>query len=280
MTTVAYSRSRALSSVPRPLQPIVRKTIVRARHVGLRPADVLLAGHPKSGTTFLRVVLAGALLREEMDFDKLRDVSREIGQHRGMPAIAPDGGRLLKSHELPVFTPMTQPPKVIYLLRDGRDVAVSYFHNFQRRGFATGDLDTFVADFARGRIGPYGPWVDHVETWTRFVENSSQPATIVRYEDLLSEPVEVFMSVSDTLHLGLDRAVVENAVAHNDVESMRKKEASSKFLEERGATSGSFVRAARAEAWRGELTGAALRDFERVSGSALRAHGYALDDDA
>lgn len=275
-----FSESRGLSALPGFLQPPVRHLVVRRRYLGLRGSDLLLAGHPKSGTTFLRIVLAAAFTGEEQDFDSVRDVSREIGQHRDLTPIVPGGGRLVKTHEPPAFPPWGARPRVLYLVRDGRDIAVSYYRNFQRLGFGAMGVDRFADLFTQGRVGPYGSWQDHADAWVRFVASSPSPASLVRYEDVLADPFGTLKAALEQLRLPVDDDSLHAAIDNNSVAKMREKEASSRFLGARSTGAGSFVRTAAAGGWKGQLDDDVLRRFETAAGPTLTSLGYPLSTSA
>ncbi|XP_058011126.1 sulfotransferase 2B1-like isoform X2 [Ahaetulla prasina] len=83
-------------------------------------------------------------------------------QHIGYP-------RLLTTHlPQPVLAPALKKakPKVIYVIRNPKDVAVSYYH-FQRMAKFFPDpasFESFLHDFMAGTVH-YGSWFEHVKGW-------------------------------------------------------------------------------------------------------------------
>ena len=73
--------------LPRPGRRVVRRSLVVARHCGLRPEDVMLMCYPKSGSTWLRFMVAQALTSQEIDFDSVRRVAPRLGKQRGAPEL-------------------------------------------------------------------------------------------------------------------------------------------------------------------------------------------------
>lgn len=230
---------------------------------------------PKSGSTWMRFVLANVLTGRPMDFDLVRVASPPLGMHRGALATLPRGGRLIKSHELPRFVSRAR-PKIIYLVRDGRDVAVSFHKHLQRRGMPVGELDAFVRQLAAGKVDVYGSWQGHVEAWRHAMAASSEPSATIRYEDLLTEPVDTLLQAGDRLGLALPEATVRAALVANEPDAMRAKESSSAFLATTKRRQTPFVGNARAGSWPTALSPTAIAAFERVAGGQLQACGYRL----
>lgn len=257
---------------------IVRPAVIAYRHRGLRPADVVLAAFPKSGSTWLRFALAGALTGREMDFDLVHDVSPPLGEHGSGPAILPGGGRLVKSHELPRFVGARRNrPKVILLVRDGRDVGISYFHHLRRRGVIGDDFAAYWADYVAGRAGVFGSWQGFVRAWLDYARRAE--VVPVRYEDLLDAPSTALGRISSELKLGLTADAIDTALRSSTPEAMRAKEATSQLLEARtssGNRATAFVRQARAGGWSDELDPALAARFEAAAGRELAELGYPL----
>ncbi len=247
------------------------------RHRGLRPADVVLASYPKSGSTWLRFALASALSSQEMDFDLVRDVSPPVGDHRDGPLVVPGGGRLIKSHEGPRFVgPRTHRPRVLFLVRDPRDVAVSYFHHLRRIGLAGDDFDVYFDDFVRGRLSSLGSWQAHTRSWLHYAAAADNVMTL-RYEDLLADPVGTLIAVDDNYRLGLDEATIRTAIERSTPVGMRAKEASSRWLRAKSVNSEiNFVREAKAGGWRDTLAPELSAQLETAARRELLQLGYTL----
>lgn len=208
--------------MPVPIRPAARRALVRYRHRGLTPADALLVSYPKSGSTWLRFLLAHLLTGREADYATIRASVPPLGHHRGTPATLTDGGRLVRSHEpLTGRRPPGQP--VLYLVRDPRDVCLSYFNHRRRQGYDE-DLPAFVGGFLAGRVDGYGPWPRHVDA--ALTLEASRPGRFlrVRYEDLRADPVPMLGGVARFLGVDDDVERIEVALAANTRERMRAKE--------------------------------------------------------
>lgn len=256
----------------------LRRAVVLKRSRDLARNDLLFASFPKSGSTWMRFVLTGALTAEEIDFDRVPELSPPLGQQTGAPAIVPGGGRLVKSHEHPIFWPGdAHKPKVFLLVRDVRDVVSSYYFHWMRTGRSDGNFDAYFASFLDGTAAPFGSWQEHSRAWLRYAAEHPGQLAVVRYEDLLDDAVQHVLDASQKLQLGLARTSVERAVAESTPDSMRAKESSSTRLRSTSTNQGiSFVRSAKAGQWQDKLTEAQVHEIERVAGAELHAFGYPL----
>ncbi|XP_076859273.1 cytosolic sulfotransferase 3-like isoform X1 [Brachyhypopomus gauderio] len=142
-----------------------------------RPDDILIATYPKAGTTWVSYMLDllyfGNTAPERQT--SLPIYMRVPFLESAFPVIPtgveladnlPTTPRLIKTH-LPVqLVPKSfweQNCRVVYIARNAKDNAVSYFH-FNRMNMGQpepGDWSTFLKNYMDGK-SVYGPWYDHV----------------------------------------------------------------------------------------------------------------------
>ncbi len=260
--------------LPSSVRSVLRRGLVRYRTLGMRADDALLVSYPKSGMTWLRFLLAQALTGEETDFDAVRLSIPPMGKHRSSLAILPSGGRLIRSHE-PVTKNRARPGQpVVYLVRDGRDVALSYLAHERRHQRYDGDVGGFLEIFLRGKVDGYGPWHEHVLDGLAAAQRGDGPFLVMHYEQLRAEPASELARVLEFLGAPRDPADLQAVVEANSKDRMRAKEATSEFLATQHTDGSTFVRADRSSDWvRDVPLGDRLR-FEVVCGPALNAAGY------
>lgn len=253
----------------------IRRQLVRFRHRGLRTDDVLLVSYPKSGSTWLRFLLAHVLTDRSVDFDSIREIAPPVGRHRSAPDLVPGGGRLIKSHEplRPFYGRAGQ--RVIYLLRDGREVARSYFGHLQAEGDFIDGPDEFVDAFVRGAVDGFGTWSDHVLGAVAEADQD-HPVLVLRYEDLRADTAKVLDSALTFIGAASPAARIESAIRANDKESMRAKEHSSAFLRGRRPGGLPFVTADERPSWSATFGPAAVR-LEASLRPTLQLLGYGDD---
>lgn len=199
--------------VLRPIRP-------PGRDVKIRDDDRFIVSYPRSGSTWVRFLVSGLLSGRDPDFQSIRQTVPDIYLASRRQLRSTSLPRILKSHEALDL----RYPLVLYLVRDPRDVVVSYFHYHVRLGvFAadTGDMRRFVNDFLDGRLDAYGAWDLHVARWLERCRTKGW--MVLRYEDLKSDPAASLTNIIEALKLGSYDAVdVNRAVVAAAPERMRQ----------------------------------------------------------
>lgn len=148
---------------------------------GMRDSDIWVATFSKSGTTWMQMILYQLTTPGDMNFDHLFDVSPWVyyaALRQVEPKATPDP-RILKTHDGYDFMAANSRGKTIYVMRDGKDVAVSWYHH--RRNFRGFD-GTFDAHFDEFLHNDDYNWFDHVRQW--LCNRMHRRLLYVRYEDL------------------------------------------------------------------------------------------------
>ncbi|XP_041860094.1 cytosolic sulfotransferase 3-like [Melanotaenia boesemani] len=166
-----------------------------------RPDDIVIASYPKAGNTWVSYIL-DLLYFSHMSSDRQDSVPLfervpflEIlfpGFPSGVDELTQltTFPRIIKTH-LPVhFMPKTfweQNSKIIYVARNAKDTAVSYFH-FDRMNMAQpepGDWSSYLQRFMEGKL-VFGSWYEHVRGWWEKKQTSSNILYLF-YEDLIED---------------------------------------------------------------------------------------------
>jgi hypothetical protein len=266
-TSLSSLRARARSV------PAVRRVVVDARHVGTRSADAFLVSYPKSGSTWLRFMLAEALSGDEVDFETVERIVPRVGAHR-VPGFLSNDGRLIASHE-PYRRTFGRPcSRAVYVARDIRSVAVSYYWFQVRRGGFSGELSSFVDALIEGRVDGYGSWADHVNGWLGAGQTGRCNLHIVRYEDLLLNPATELAKALEFLGCSIGPDRLESVIESNTRSKMSAKEAMSPVLTRRRKADIPFVRTSDSDGPRSPLPDFDAAKLVASSGSALTRLGY------
>lgn len=171
----------------------------------IHPDDTFVVSYPRSGSAWLRRLIA--LVRDpfsDISVTQIENAVPDIYVAGAMLEQCPRP-RVMKSHE-----PYTAAyPRVVYLVRDGRDVAVSYYDFHRALHGYTGSFGDFVEQFLTGQGTGFGRWADHARSWV--LARHGRPFHVVRYEDLHQRPLDVLAGVA--AFLGLDTSADRIAVA-------------------------------------------------------------------
>src|SRR5438552_477978 len=112
------------------------------RHRSLRRADVFLASYPRSGNTWLRFILCDLLTGRSDQFEWVTRQTAELGEQGRVPALFPDGGRVIKTHH----SFRSDYGRAVCLVRDARDVVLSEHALY----LGTGELDELFEPCLQG----------------------------------------------------------------------------------------------------------------------------------
>lgn len=189
-----------------------------------RADDLYLVEFPKSGVTWLSFLIGNAnlLLSGEQDravtFFNLNDfvADIEVNRHLNPGPQSPLGFRIIKSHA--AFNRFYT--KVIYLVRDPRNVMASYWHFLTQLGFFKGTLSAMIDD---PRFG-IESWRRHVASWLDEAA-PSQSVMVLKYEDLLRDAPGELRGIYRMLGRELPEDVTRLAVERSSIERMREDEA-------------------------------------------------------
>lgn len=163
---------------------------------------VFVASYPKSGTTWMQAcvfhILSGGKipLTHISDFSPFAEVPKTwIDRTKYTETHARLGWHIFNTHLLPCHVPVGDNIKYIYVVRSGKDVAVSFYHHLSNQigdgGFDDEDgisFNKYLTDWCSGNV-IYGSWLRHLEMWTSHTEKylGNDSILYVRYEDLKND---------------------------------------------------------------------------------------------
>lgn len=251
--------------------------------VRFQPEDAVLASYPKSGNTWMRFMISEVLYGTDVniEFDTLSSVIPEVEAHPAQtidtfaPPSAPSGTalRVFKSHR-PFDVSF---PRTIYIVRDPRDVAISFYYYRVKRGALSEDtpMEAHVDDFLEG-IHTYGSWKEHVGGWLGACQESPSFHWF-RYEDIHADAAGTLRDVLAFLSVEATEETVHRAVERSSADRMRSLESdaensTSPLLD--GSRKIPFVRNASSGGWKNELSPYCARRIEDAWGSLMKELGY------
>lgn len=183
------------------------------------PDDTFLVSFPRSGNTWLRFLLGELIFDQEIDFNNMENYIPDIYFSSKAKFNRISRPRYIKSHEPYDY----RYPKVIYLVRDPRDVAISYYYwllKFRKLDIV---LTQFIEDFIENRT-PFGGWGEHVNSWYQHRSNLTNGIIFIRYEDLLSDTYTTLQKILAFLEVRIPLIKIEKVIAQNTFSQMQAKE--------------------------------------------------------
>lgn len=248
------------------------------RNVQVLPDDVFLVSYPKSGNTWTRFLIANLVYPEKNpDFSNINDLlpDPEAMSKRDLARVARP--RLLKSHQY--FDPRY--PKVIYIVRDPRDVVLSeYYFDIKRRAIADDyPKERFVSRFVRGDLNhPYGTWGENAASWF-YTRRGDRRFLLVKYEALQTQAMDEMERIASFLGISAAPERLASAIERSSADRMReleKKQAHLWSSTRETRQDKPFVRSAKSGGWKAELSESSAAEIESAWGGMMREMGYEL----
>jgi hypothetical protein len=261
---------------------------VAGRGLTVFPDDVFLVSYPRSGNTWMRFLI-GNLMQpgRPVSFGNIESRVPEIYFNPDRVLRKLPRPRVLKSHEC--FQPHYC--RIIYIVRDPRDVAVSFYHhNLKARNIPDGyPMDDFIPRFIAAEFDTrWGCWADNVMSW-HSMRQGRAGFLLLRYEDMQKNPVQELVRIVAFLRQCSFREIddsppmLQRAVQLSSPERMRaleKEQARDWVLTKQTRQDKPFVRTATTGGWRSVLSSRSVAAVESAWGGVMQSLGYELSESA
>jgi hypothetical protein len=186
---------------------------------GQREDDIYICTYLKSGTTLMQMILYQLTTDGNIDFDHIYDVSPWIrnAAHRGKAPLHFSSPRLIKSHDNYNSFEKGTKGRFIHVIRDGKDVAVSFYH--QNKNYINAELEfssTFKNFFERkGKMN----WFEFNKLW---LENKRGFNILyLKYEDLIEDKESQILKIAEFLGIKLTPEILSRTLERSSFEFMK-----------------------------------------------------------
>lgn len=245
------------------------------RSVNVFPDDIFIVSYPRSGNTWLRFLIGNLLYENDpITFANIEQKIPDIYQNSEKELLRIPRPRLIKSHEY--FDPRYK--KVIYVVRDPRGVAVSYYH-FKIKMKEIDEqypIEEFVYRFIRGKLDPFGTWGENVGSWIGAKRNGDG-FLLIRYEDMLQDSYRELYKIGSFLNIDVNERKLNRALELSTADHMRlleKRESNAWKPIKKSRKDKPFVRCAKADGWKAELSDSLATKIRDVWGHLLNRLDY------
>lgn len=181
-----------------------------------RMDDIFIAGYPKSGNTWMQNLVTGIYLNSSSEYI----TPRLVGE------IVPDvhvkkyfrrliDPMVFKTHDFP----RPEYKRVIHLVRDGRDVMVSYYNmgKNKNQNFEF-TLKEMVID---GKGLEFSKWHLHITDWLQNPYNAE--IMVLKYEDLILHPLREMKRISSFIGIELSDDRLIEIYNNNSLQRVRSR---------------------------------------------------------
>lgn len=236
-----------------------------------RPSDVHIVTYPKAGTSWVQEV--AWLVNHDGDIEcagRVPSSQRTVYIELSTPAVdklavlaASAGPRHIKwHHSAPLLPPrVVEEGRVIYLYRNPRDTAVSWYH-FQRMntlyGF-TGTFAQFLDLFLRGDVA-YGDYMQSVLSWWALRGRAN--VLVLSYEELSRNLPAAVRRIASFLGKAPTDGQVAAIAAHCSFERMAANPMTNASSMPKVAGEGEFMRRGQVGDWRRYFTPEQVRRMD------------------
>ena len=248
----------------------------KGRGLTVYPDDTFLVSYPKSGNTWMRFLITNLIFTgDPTSFVNIERRIPEIYVHADWILRRMSRPRYFKSHEC--FEPRYK--RVIYVVRDPRDVAVSFYHySVKMRWIPDGyPMATFVERWmAPSWHTEYGTWEEHVQSWLR-MRRGGDGFLLVRYRELQNRPAEELARIATFLGLQRSGEQIARAIELSSADRMRalEKKQQRRWIATRGTRLDKpFVRKAIMGDWKTALPLQSVELIESAWGPLMEKLGY------
>ena len=252
---------------------------IAGRGLAVRRDDTFIVSYPRSGNTWTRFLIANFLYPQEPATfanieRRIPDAEAQSSRYvRGVPSP-----RIIKSHSY--FDPRY--PRVIYIVRDPRDVALSYY-DFSRKYRHFEDsypLESYIGDFVNGRLlsADWGTWGENVASWV-FARGARPGFLLLRYEDMKTQPERELTRLAGFFGIDATPELLQTTIERSSSDRMREME---KTQGKDWVTTKNkrddipFIRTAVAGGWKSKLKPESVAEIEAAWGNIMAQLGYEL----
>ena len=255
-----------------------------------RPDDIWIVTYPKCGTTWTQQIVRLIINRGKEDGVMITDAVPWVEGFTNVPALGftyhvdidkMTSPRAFKSHFpydiMPSGLPSDTPGKYIYVVRNPRDVAVSYFHHDRAVPvYPLYEWSEYFEKFLKGDVD-YGDYFDHVLSW--WAHKDDDNVLFLKYEDMKKDLPSAVATIAKFIGQDISKELVEE-IAHKTTFENMKKDSSANYewvKKVRRPNESDFMRKGVVGDWKNYFTPEQIARLDAVYEKKLKQAGIDLE---
>lgn len=249
----------------------------------LRSDDVFIVTYPKCGTTWTQQIVK--LLRNNGQQDNTNltlslpwlensEISLDLES-----VIQPRG---FKSHmpydRFPYGNPKETPSKYIYVARNPKDVAVSFYYHTKAAFFPNMDRESFWKEFIHGEL-EFGDYFDHILSWWAHKEDKNM--LFLRYENMQKDLVSSISQIATFIGAEVSDEVIKKVAEQTKFDNMKRNDLANcawpEHVREKNKSKTEFMRKGIVGDWKNFLTQEQSAEIDALCATRLSPVGLCFD---
>ncbi|OWF35183.1 sulfotransferase 1 family member D1-like [Mizuhopecten yessoensis] len=191
-----------------------------------RDDDLMICTYPKSGTHWIWEIVSMLVKKKAERVSAVKETAMlEIMAKATLDNMP--SPRVLNSHVYFEYLPKDfakRRCKIIYAMRNPKDVAVSFFNHHSKicEYEFSGTWENYVQRFLKGDVD-YGTWFDYTQKWEKFMaDNPEYPIFMTTYEDMKQDPLRQVTRIAKFLEIDCDQAFLQEVTDLCQFDRMKK----------------------------------------------------------
>lgn len=194
----------------------------------LKNKDIILAAHPKVGSTWIRFLMCNLLSLLEkngelVDFNLLNEIMISFGDGKLKNKWEYSIPRIVKTHLK--YYPIFRKKRIIFMLRDPRDVMISYYHFLKAQkkpkyhfkdAKKKVDYQENFTNFIQYPECGFKSFFKHYNSW------KNKADIIIKYEDFKKRPFKELSILLKKLKLNIDHNTIKEAIRRSEIKYVRR----------------------------------------------------------